>query len=48
MSARFNLVLSDDLNQAIDAVVEESETTKSEIFAQGTATLSCGPRGYQA
>jgi predicted transcriptional regulator len=32
MSARFNLVLSDDLNQAIDAVVEESETTKSEIL----------------
>ncbi len=32
MSARFNVVLSDELNQAIDAAVEESETTKSEIL----------------
>jgi metal-responsive CopG/Arc/MetJ family transcriptional regulator len=32
MSARFNVVLSDDLNQQIDQAVAESETTKSEIL----------------
>jgi metal-responsive CopG/Arc/MetJ family transcriptional regulator len=32
MSARFNLVLSDDLNRAIDSAVEDSETTKSEVI----------------
>jgi predicted transcriptional regulator len=32
MSARFNVVLSDDLNQAIDKVAAETETNKSEIL----------------
>lgn len=32
MSVRFNVVLSDDLNREIDRVVEESETSKSEIL----------------
>lgn len=47
MSARFNLVLSDDLNEAIDAVAAESETNKSEIL-QGPATVPRGPRGQAA
>jgi metal-responsive CopG/Arc/MetJ family transcriptional regulator len=32
MSVRFNVVLSDDLNRAIDQAVLESETSKSEIL----------------
>ncbi len=32
MSARFNVVLSDELNQAVDAAVAGSESTKSEIL----------------
>lgn len=32
MSARFNLVLSDELNNAIDTLADESETNKSEIL----------------
>ena len=32
MSVRFNVVLSDDLNQEIDKAVQESETSKSEIL----------------
>ncbi len=32
MSARFNVVLSDDLNQAIDKVAAETEQNKSEIL----------------
>ncbi len=32
MSVRFNVVLSDDLNRAIDRAVAESETSKSEIM----------------
>lgn len=32
MSVRFNVVLSDDLNREIDRVVEESESSKSEIL----------------
>ena len=32
MSVRFNVVLSDDLNQAIDRAVEESESSKSEVL----------------
>ena len=32
MIARFNVVMSDELNRAIDTAAEESETTKSEIF----------------
>lgn len=32
MSVRFNVVLSDDLNRAIDKAVEESESSKSEVL----------------
>jgi metal-responsive CopG/Arc/MetJ family transcriptional regulator len=32
VSVRFNVVLSDDLNRAIDRAVAESETSKSEIM----------------
>ncbi len=32
MSVRFNLVLSDDLNSAIEQVVTESESNKSEVI----------------
>ena len=32
MAARFNVVLSDDLNREIDKVVNESETSKSEVL----------------
>jgi predicted transcriptional regulator len=32
MSARFNVVLSDDLNREIDKLAEESESNKSEIL----------------
>jgi predicted transcriptional regulator len=32
MSARFDVVMSDELNRAIDAAAEDSETTRSEIF----------------
>ncbi|KAF3996916.1 ribbon-helix-helix domain-containing protein [Glaciimonas immobilis] len=32
MSARFNVVLSDDLNKDIDKAVEANETNKSELL----------------
>ena len=32
MSPRFNVVLSDDLNRAIDDVAKATESNKSEIF----------------
>jgi predicted transcriptional regulator len=32
MSARFNVVLSDDLNSMIDATAERTESNKSEII----------------
>lgn len=32
MCLRFNVVLSDDLNEAIDKAAEESESTKSEVL----------------
>lgn len=32
MSVRFNVVLSDDLNRAIDKAADETETNKSEIL----------------
>jgi predicted transcriptional regulator len=47
MSARFNLVLSDDLNRAIDAVVEESETTKSEILRKALQLYLAAREGTQ-
>lgn len=32
MSVRFNVVLSDDLNRAIEEAVTETESTKSELL----------------
>ena len=32
MSVRFNVVLSDDLNNEIDKAAEESETNKSDVL----------------
>jgi predicted transcriptional regulator len=32
MSVRLNVVLSDDLNAALESVADESTTTKSEVF----------------
>jgi predicted transcriptional regulator len=32
MSARFNVVMSDELNRDLDAAAEQSETTKSEVI----------------
>lgn len=32
MAARFNMIVSDDLNQAIDKVAAETETSKSDVL----------------
>jgi predicted transcriptional regulator len=32
MSARFNVIMSDELNRDLDAAAEESETTKSDVI----------------
>jgi predicted transcriptional regulator len=32
MSARFNVVMSDELNRDLDSAAEESETTKSDVI----------------
>lgn len=32
MSTRLHIILSDDLNAAVDAVVEDTENTKSEVI----------------
>jgi predicted transcriptional regulator len=32
MSARFNVVMSDELNRDLDTAAEESETTKSDVI----------------
>lgn len=47
MSVRFNLVLSDDLNQAIDAVAAESETNKSEILRKALQLYLAAREGKQ-
>lgn len=47
MSARFNLVLSDDLNEAIDAVAAESETNKSEILRKALQLFLAAREGKQ-
>jgi hypothetical protein len=44
VSARFNVVLSEELNQAVDAVVTASETTKSEILRKARNNV-CRQRG---
>jgi hypothetical protein len=40
MPARFNVVLSDDLNREIDKVVDESQTSKSEVLRNALVTSS--------
>ena len=45
MSARFNVVLSDDLNRELDQVVDESETTKSEILRKALTLFLAARRG---
>ena len=47
MSARFNVVLSDELNQAVDAAVIESETTKSEILRKALQLYLAAREGSQ-
>ena len=47
MSARFNVVLSDELNSAIDAVVTASETTKSEILRKALQLYLAAREGSQ-
>ena len=47
MSARFNVVLSDDLNQAIDLAVRESESTKSEILRKALQLYLAARDGSQ-
>jgi predicted transcriptional regulator len=47
MSVRFNVVLSDELNQAVDAVVDESETTKSEILRKALQLYLAAREGSQ-
>ncbi len=47
MSARFNLVLSDDLNDAIDAVVVESQTSKSEVLRKALQLYLAAREGKQ-
>jgi predicted transcriptional regulator len=47
MSARFNVVLSDELNRAVDAVVEESETTKSEVLRKALQLYLAAREGSQ-
>lgn len=47
MSVRFNVVLSDDLNRAIDQVAEESETNKSEILRKALQLFLAAREGKQ-
>lgn len=47
MSTRFNVVLSDDLNREIDKVVEESETSKSEILRKALQLYLAARAGKQ-
>lgn len=47
MSVRFNVVLSDDLNQAIDDVAEESESNKSEILRKALTLYLAAREGRQ-
>ncbi|MBU1666469.1 MAG: transcriptional regulator [Gammaproteobacteria bacterium] len=47
MSARFNVVLSDDLNSEIDKVVVESETSKSEILRKALQLFLAARTGKQ-
>ena len=47
MRVRFNVVLSDDLNEAIDKVAEEGETNKSEILRKALQLFLAAREGKQ-
>lgn len=47
MSVRFNVVLSDDLNQAIDRVAEKTETNKSEILRKALQLFLAAREGKE-
>jgi len=47
MSVRFNVVLSDDLNRAIDRAAEEAETNKSEILRKALQLFLAAREGKQ-
>ncbi|MFO1113039.1 MAG: ribbon-helix-helix protein, CopG family [Rhodospirillales bacterium] len=47
MSVRFNVVLSDDLNRAIDKAAEEAETNKSEILRKALQLYLAAREGRQ-
>lgn len=45
MSARMNLVLSDDLNKAIEKVADDSETNKSDIIRKALQLFIAAQEG---
>jgi metal-responsive CopG/Arc/MetJ family transcriptional regulator len=47
MAARFNLVLSDDLNKELDRVVDQSETSKSEILRKALQLYLAARQGKE-
>lgn len=47
MSARLNVILSDDLNREIDRVAAESETNKSEILRKALQLFLAAREGTQ-
>lgn len=47
MSARFNVVLSDDLNREIDKAAEDAETNKSEILRKALQLFFAARAGKQ-
>ncbi|NQD36018.1 ribbon-helix-helix protein, CopG family [Permianibacter sp. IMCC34836] len=47
MSVRFNVVLSDDLNNELDRVVAEAETNKSEILRKALQLYLAAREGKQ-
>lgn len=47
MSVRFNVVISDDLNRAIDQAAQETETNKSEILRKALQLFLAAREGKQ-
>jgi metal-responsive CopG/Arc/MetJ family transcriptional regulator len=47
VAVRFNVVLSDDLNREIDKVVDESETSKSEVLRKALQLYLAAREGKQ-
>lgn len=47
MSVRFNVVISDDLNRAIDQAAAEAETNKSEILRKALQLYLAARDGKQ-